>query len=366
VKITTDPKVYAVAKGGVLRHVGSESVAAALYGADWAQRIDDVPDPFFVNYALGSPILEASDFDKDAETAGSPTISADKGLAPPPPSANVPSIAGCQVFPADNPWNADVSSYPVHPNSAAYIASIGLTKGLHPDFGEDPTYGIPFDVVHAGQPKVPITFDAYGDESDPGPYPIPPDAKVEAGGDRHVLVVDAETCTLYELFDARKDTDGSGWTAGSGAVFDLSSNALRPDYWTSADAAGLPILPGLVRYDEAVAGAIRHAIRFTASPTQKAFIHPATHYASSSTDPALPPMGLRIRLKAGFDTSTYPSYARTILEAMKRYGMILADNGGDWYFQGEMGAAWDDDVLNALKNVQGSNFEAVYTGELIK
>lgn len=365
VKIQTDPKVYVVAKGGELRHVGSEAVAASLYGPAWNTQVDDVPDPFFVNYAVGAAVATQADYDRAAALASAPTINEDKGFGPPPAPVG-PVIAGCRVFPADNPWNTDISGYPVHANSAAYIASIGATKGLHPDFGADPTYGIPFDIVGAGQAKVPITFDAYGDESDPGPYPIPAEAKVEAGSDGHVLVVDSSTCKLYELFVARKDAVGSGWTAASGAVFDLNSNALRPDYWTSADAAGLPILPGLVRFDEVQAGAIRHAIRFTASPTQRAFIHPATHYASSSTDADLPPMGLRVRLKASHDISGFTGHARIILEAMKKYGLILADNGGDWYFQGEMGAAWNDDNLNTLKNVPGSAFEAVDTGPLIK
>ena len=205
-----------------------------------------------------------------------------------------PQIAGCQIFPADNPWNRDIANDPVDPNSANYISHMnGGTRFLHPDFGSNPTYGIPFVVVSGSQPKVPVTF-YYADESDPGPYPIPPDAPVEGGpastGDRHVLVLDKDNGLLYETFDSHYV--GPGWSCGSGAVFDLRSNRLRPDYWTSADAAGLPILPGLVRYDEVAAGQINHAIRFTVQSTQRAFIHPATHYASSNTNPNAPPMGL--------------------------------------------------------------------------
>lgn len=367
VKIDTDPRVYAVARGGVLRHVGSEAVASALFGAGWASLVDDIPDAFFVNYTVGTAIASASEYDRNAELAAVTSINGDKGLgniSSPTTSGSAPKVGTCQIFPSDNPWNADISNYPVHPNSAAYIATIGASKGLHPDFGEDPTYGIPFEVVGAGQAKVPITFTAYGDESDPGPYPIPPDATTEAGGDSHILVVDKDACILYELFAAEKS--GAGWNADSGAVFDLKSNALRPAGWTSADAAGLPIFPGLVRYDEVKSGAIRHAIRFTTSPSQKAYILPATHWASSSTNVAYPPMGLRMRLKKDYDISGFAGDARVILEAMKTYGMIMADNGGDWFFQGEMGAAWDDDNLNTLKSVPGSAFEAVDTGPLVR
>lgn len=376
VKIDTDPKVYAVSNGGVLRHVGSEAVASALYGAGWASLVDDIPDAFFVNYTIGAPIFDDADFDREAELAETESINGDKGMddiatptpPPAPPSvatnASAPKVGACQIFPSDNPWNTDISNAPVHPNSAAYIATIGASKGLHPDFGEDPAYGIPFGVVGAGQAKVPITFTAYGDESDPGPYPIPPDATTETGGDSHVIVVDKDACVLYELFAA--DKAGAGWNAESGAIFDMKSNALRPAGWTSADAAGLPIFPGLVRYDEVKSGSINHALRFTTEPSQKAYILPATHWASSSTDAAYPPMGLRVRLKANYDISGFTGDARVILEAMKKYGMFMADNGGDWYFQGEMGAAWDDDNLNTLKGVPGSAFEAVDTGGLVK
>src|SRR6185436_13452868 len=223
-------------------------------------------------------------------------------------SSGSPTIHGCAVFPADNPWNRDVSGDPVDPRSDAYIAAMnGGSRFLHPDFGSDPTYGIPWTTVPGSQPLVPMSF-LYADESDPGPYPFPQDAPVEAGGDRHVLVLDRDRCRLYETFDSH--SIGPGWSCGSGAVFDLGSNALRPDGWTSADAAGLPILPGLVRRDEVLSGQIRHALRFTVQRTQRAYVHPATHFASSHTDPDLPPMGLRVRLKAGYDLGRFHGGSR--------------------------------------------------------
>lgn len=283
----------------------------------------------------------------------------------PPDFAGVPILGGCPVFPADNPWNRDVSGYPVDPRSDVYVTSIsaGGTRFLHADFGSDPTYGIPYVVVPASQPFVPIRFVEYGDESDPGPYPVPPGAPVEAGGDRHVLVLHSGACKLYELYHAR--FDGSGWSAGSGAVFDLSSNRRRPDTWTSADAAGLPILPGLVRYDEVLTGEIRHALRFTVERTQRAFIHPATHYGSSD-DPDDPPMGLRLRLKASYDISGFTGQARVVLEALRRYGMIVADQGTSWYISGATDPRWRDTDLDQLKSVPGSAFEVVQTGEVLK
>ncbi|HYW54477.1 MAG TPA: hypothetical protein VE826_10930 [Dongiaceae bacterium] len=286
-----------------------------------------------------------------------------------PPPAGTPTVAGCRVFPPDNPWNADVSNAPVDANSATYLASMNAaTTFLHPDFGSNPAYGIPYTPVGAGQPPVPMAFD-YASESDPGPYPIPSNAPVEGGpgatGDRHVLVVDSSTCKLYELYAAQYV--GPGWHAGSGAVFDLGSNALRPDYWTSADAAGLPILPGLVRYDEAAQnGEVDHALRFTVRRTQRAFIHPATHYASASTDPALPPTGLRVRLKSSFDVSAYTGASRAVLVALKRYGMLVADNGSDWFISGATDGRWNDTDLNQLKRVPASAFEVVQTGPIIR
>jgi hypothetical protein len=284
------------------------------------------------------------------------------GDAPSPAPAAGPGLAGCPAFPADNPWNRDVSNDAVDPDSAAYIAAMnGASRFLHPDFGSDPSYGIPWTSVPASQPRVPMSF-VFADESDPGPYPFPADAPVEAGGDRHVLVVERDACRLYETYDSR--FVGPGWRCGSGAVFDLRSNALRPDGWTSADAAGLPILPGLVRRDEVHAGPIRHALRFTVQRTQRAYVHPATHFASSDRDPRLPPMGLRVRLKAGFDVSPFRGDARVILDALKKYGMFLADNGGDWFISGETNTSWNDGDLEQLKSVPASAFEVVRLGEI--
>ncbi len=270
----------------------------------------------------------------------------------------------CPVFPSDNPWNTDISNAPVHPNSDGFISSINSKrKFLHPDFGSNPDYGIPFVTVTGTQAKVPITA-YYPDETDPGPYPIPDNAPVEAGGDKHVLVVDTDNCVLYEMYDSVKTA--TGWEIGSGAIFNLLSNALRPDYWTSADAAGLPIFPGLVKYDEVKSGKITHALRFTVSKTQRGFIHPATHFASNSTDADLPPMGLRLRLKKDFDISAYTGDTRVILEALQTYGMIVADNGSDWFISGATDSRWDDDDLSQLKKIPGSAFEAVDTGPIIK
>jgi hypothetical protein len=278
--------------------------------------------------------------------------------------APAPRLGGCPVFPASNAWNRDVSKLPVSPLSDRYIASIGASKNLHPDFGSgrNGDYGIPFQIVGRRQARVPIRFTAYGEESDRGPYPIPRNARVEGGGDRHVIVLRKGECKLYELFNAHRT--GSGWSADSGAVYRLRSNRLRPAGWTSADAAGLPILPGLARPDEARRGRITHALRFTVSRTQRGYISPARHFASSSTDPALPPMGLRLRLKAGYDISGYRGQSRVILTALKRYGMIVADNGSDWYISGAADRRWDDDDIEQLKRVPGSAFEAVDTGPI--
>jgi hypothetical protein len=275
-------------------------------------------------------------------------------------------------FPRDNPWNQDISTSPVDPNSAALIASIGVDRGLHPDFGtvwEGEPNGIPYVVVDSSQPKVPVSFE-YADESDPGPYPIPPDAPIEGGsnssGDRHVLVVDRDASLLYELFAAYPDGGGTSWHAGSGAIFDLTSNDLRPATWTSADAAGLPILPGLVRYDEVVEqGAIQHALRFTTRRTRRAFVPPARHYASRLTDPNLPPMGMRVRLRAGFDVGPFPSSVQVVLNALKTYGMFVADNGSDWFVSGAPDPRWNDDELSTLRRVTGRNFEVVRMDGLV-
>ena len=281
-------------------------------------------------------------------------------------------LHGRRPFPDDNPWNTPVDGMPVDPNSDALIASIGLIGGLHPDFGANYNggpFGIPYVVVNGGTPGVQVTFD-YADESDPGPYPIPPDAPIEggtaSGGDRHVLVVDRDHWKLYELYAAYPVPFTHNWTAGSGAIFDLGSNALRPGGWTSADAAGLPIFPGLARYDEVVGqGVIRHALRFTVQRTRRAYVYPARHFASSDTSPSLPPMGMRVRLKASFEISGFPPSARVILQALKTYGMLVADNGGDWFISGAPDVRWNDAELNTLKQVAGSNFEVVAMGTLV-
>jgi hypothetical protein len=270
------------------------------------------------------------------------------------------NLNGAVPFPADNPWNLDISNAPLDTNSDNLIASIGLTTGLHPDFGS--SWGFPYVVVPGNQPKVPVTF-SFAGESDPGPYPIPPNAPIEDGpnstGDRHVLVIDRDNWILYELFYAFPQPDGS-WQAASGAIFNLNSDALRPAGWTSADAAGLPIFPGLVRYEEAVInGVITHAFRFTAKTTRADFVYPARHYASSNTSLNVPAMGTRVRLKASFDISSFPPVAQVILKALKKYGMMLADNGSNWFISGAIDSRWDDAALNTLKSVQGSNFEVV-------
>jgi hypothetical protein len=269
----------------------------------------------------------------------------------------------CPVFPPDNALNQEVAAAPVDPRSGQYIASIGASAHLHPDFGANPEYGIPYAVVGARQPKVAIAFTEYGEESDPGPYPIPPTAPVERGEDRHVLVAQEGSCRLYELYHARRA--GAGWQAGSGAVFDLASDRLRPEGWTSADAAGLPIFPLLVRYPDVAAGRIDHALRVTVPRTQRGYIHPATHFASSSSDPSLPPMGLRLRLRASFSLAGFHGQALVVLEALKRYGLIVADNGSPWYVTGAPDARWSEEDLGQIKQVPGSAFEAVQTGPVL-
>lgn len=282
------------------------------------------------------------------------------------------SLNGRRPFPSDNPWNQDISGEPVDPNSAALIAACGADRGLHPDFGtvwNGAPNGIPYVVVSGSQARVPVTFD-YDGESDPGPYPVPPDAPIEGGpngtGDRHVLVVDRDGWKLYELYDAHPVDGGRSWTAGSGAVFDLSSNTLRPAGWTSADAAGLPIFPGLVRYDEVVEQKeIRHALRFTCPVTRRAYVSPARHFASSRTDAGLPPMGMRVRLRADFDVSGHPANVQVILNAMKKYGMLLADNGSGWYVSGAPDPRWNDEELATLRTVHGRDFQVVRMGTIV-
>jgi hypothetical protein len=274
----------------------------------------------------------------------------------------------CRLFPRDNAWNERVDRLPVASNSQTLIASIGADRPVHPDFGsgtfEGRPIGIPYTTVSRRQRRVPVSFE-FADESDRGPYPIPRNAPIEGGpnadGDRHVLIVDRDRCRLYELFDAHPVDGGARWRAGSGAIFNLRSNRLRPRGWTSADAAGLPILPGLARHEELRRGGIDHALRFTAPRTRKAFIAPARHFASSSDDPALPPMGLRVRLKRSFDTSRFPPQARAVLTALKRYGMLLADNGSPWFISGAPSPGWDNDQLHTLRQVRGRDFEVVDT-----
>jgi hypothetical protein len=281
----------------------------------------------------------------------------------------LPSAPRCTVFPASNPWNQRVDALPVAADSDAIISSIGRDRGLHADFGsglwDGGPIGIPITVVGAAQKKSRVSFE-YSDESDKGPYPIPANVKIEGGrqsdGDRHAIIVDRDRCRLYELYALYPN--GSGWRAGSGAIWDLRSNRLRPAGWTSADAAGLPIFPGLARYDELKRGRIDHALRFTASRTRKAFVWPARHFASNLTDPALPPMGLRVRLKASFDVRPFPPQARVVLTALKRYGMIVADNGSDWYISGAPDPRWSNDQLHTLGSVMGANFEVVDTSSL--
>lgn len=286
--------------------------------------------------------------------------------------ASSPVISGCPVFPANNVWNTPINNLPVDPNSAAYITGIGANTGLHPDFGSGTwdgfPIGIPYTTVPSNQAKVPVTFDI-NDESDPGPYPIPPNAPVEGDpngdGDRHVLVIQQGTCKLYETWASQKNPDNS-WNAGSGAVFDLNSNALRPAGWTSADAAGLPIFPGLFRYDEVASGAINHALRFTVKNTRTSYIWPARHQAGASSSLSYPPMGQRFRLKASFDISGYPADIQVILTALKTYGMFVADNGSNWYLSGAPDSRWDNDTLVTwLSKVKGSNFEAVDESSLM-
>jgi len=292
-----------------------------------------------------------------------------------------PPLATCSVFPdppadlpADAPslptqaaWNQDVSKAPVAPGSAATITYINAQEGgdlLHPDFGSPREYGFPYAVVGAGQRKLPVRYTAYGEESDPGPFPIPGGAPVEGGkrsdGDRHVLVVDRSRCVLYELYRAFFKRGGSPhWNADSGARWDLRSTDGRPDSWTSADAAGLPILPGLIRHDEVAAGHVDHAIRVTFESTRDAWVHPASHCAGDTSDPRAPAMGTRLRLKAGYGLGGFSGGARVIAEALKRYGMIVADNGSNWFFSGTSDRRWDDENLNQLKRIPGSAFDVV-------
>jgi hypothetical protein len=278
----------------------------------------------------------------------------------------LPQAPRCPILPASNPFNQRVDGLAVAANSATLVASIGADDAAKADFGsgtyEGGPIGIPYKVVRGTQRRVRVSFD-YADESDKGPYPIPSNAPVEGGsnadGDRHVLVVDRDRCRLYELYDAHPIGGGARWHAGSGAIFDLRSNKLRPAGWTSADAAGLPILPGLARYSEVAKGAIDHAIRFTARRTRRAYVYPARHYASSDSDRALPPMGLRVRLKRGASLARLGPQARIVATALQRYGALLADNGSPWFFSGAPDPRWDNDDLQTLRTLKGSDFEVV-------
>lgn len=297
--------------------------------------------------------------------APSPTPPAISRTVPPPAEP-----ASCHLFPADHIWNVPVAALPADPDSEAYVASIGSSAGLHADFGAGEwgggPIGIPYVVVDADSRGAPVSFE-YGGESDPGPYPIPPDPPIEGGpaseGDRHVLMWDQELCRLYELYAAYPQADGS-WQAGSGAIFDLSGYELRPEGWTSADAAGLPILPGLVRYEEVAAGEIRHALRFTAPHTRRAYVWPARHFASEEEDRRLPPMGQRFRLRSDFEVGGFAPELQVILRALQAYGMMLADNGSAWFLSGVPDHGWDDERLHELGEVRGSDFEAVDVSSL--
>lgn len=335
--------------------------------------------------------MDDNAFDQDHAPASRPRMNRASLIAPiaavflmalthPAPGQSAsPTAGGCPIFPNDNIWNTRIHRLPVHSRSADYVKSIGADKPLKADFGsglyEDAPIGIPYVVVPGNQPMVPIRFapfgdetEAYADESDAGPYPVPADAPIEGGlngtGDRHVIVVQQQRCTLYELYKAAPNPDRS-WNAVSSARFDLKSNKLRPDGWTSADAAGLPVFPGLVRYEEVAAGEIRHALRFTAPRTSRAYVWPARHFASRSNDPALPPMGQRFRLKTNVDVSRFSPAVQVILRALQTYGMILADNGSPWFVSGSPHDAWDNDALHAeLRQIKGSDFEAVDVSSL--
>jgi len=294
--------------------------------------------------------------------AATPSLTKEAGASLLP---RIPGAPNCPVFPADNVWNTPVTSLPVDPRSAQYVAAIGPGAPLHPDFGkgdwDGEPMGIPYNVVSGDQPKVAVSF-MYASESDPGPYPVPPAASIEGGpsssGDRHVLVLDTGNCTDYEMWAAYPEGGGTSWRAGSGAIWPLRSNRLRPATWTSADAAGLPILPGLVLASQDQAGAIDHAIRVTVPCTDNRFIWPARHEAGQD-DPSCPPMGLRFRLKANVDISAYPPMDRVILQALKTYGMIVADNGSPWFISGAGSNYWDNDVLHEITQIKGEDFEAV-------
>lgn len=334
---------------------------------------------FLAANLLLSTGLAVNDHDRSLLPASEPTPPATRQRAVNTKGATVPdlgpgaSLHGKRLFPPDNPWNQEISKSPVDPNSENLIRSIGLDDRLHPDFGtvyNGAPNGIPYVVVAGSQPPVSISFRSYGGESDPGPYPVPRDAPIEGGpnskGDRHVIVIDRDCWKLYEIFSATPVSSGASWIVGSGAVFDLNSNAMRPEGWTSADAAGLPIFPGLVRYDEVFEQReIKHALRFTVGRSRRAYVYPARHFASGDSDPNLPPMGMRVRLKASFDTSSYSAANQVILRALKQYGMFVADNGPGWFLSGAPDPRWSNDDLGLLKNIKGFNFEVVRMGPVM-
>jgi hypothetical protein len=312
-----------------------------------------------------SPLVSCGRLGLPSATGGAPIDAQGQVTA-----ERVPVVGGCRIFPENNPWNTDISKYPVDPLSARYIAA--LPGNLHPDFGQNPRWGFPINVVSRTQKKVPVRFH-YRSQSNPGPYPIPRNAQIEGGphstGDRHVLVLQQGTCKLYEMFDAYPIGHGKSWRAGSGAIFALDTNKLRPNGWTSADAAGLPIIPALVKCAEVRTGVINHALQVTFEETQAGYIHPATHYASDRRAKDLAPMGLRLRMKASYDISHINGQAHVIAVAMKKYGMFVAQNGSNWYFAGEGGrqsSCWNDSDLDQLKNIPGAAFEVVETGRILR
>jgi hypothetical protein len=348
---------------------GSTGATASTGAAASASAVAGTESPIASLIALvtGSP-APGTATDSTPGPLGTPTPQPTPTRAPtprptPPPTPRPqptapPAPSPCYVFPSSNVWNRPVSSLPVAANSAAMVSAIGIDAYLHPDFDAIGD-GIPFNIVTSGTPAYTVAFD-YADESDPGPYPIPASPRIEKGSDHHLLSLDLAQCRLWELYDVRRV--GSGWAAGSGAYFDLRSNTLRPAGWTSADAAGLPIFPGLVRYDEVATGSIDHAIRFTA-PKTCGYIYPARHLTAPPCS-NLPPMGLRVRLKASVDISGFGPNARVVLTALKRYGMILADNGAPWYITGAPDNRWNDDEFHQLQNLTGADFEVVDTGSL--
>ena len=345
--------------GMILSDNGSPWFITGVPNANWddgtrmAEELRRIPGSNF----------EAVDTSSLMRTPGS-GVAIEQAPAAAAPAPGGPSIAKCPVFPADNIWNTPIDGLPLDPRSAIYVHSIGLDKPLHPDFGTEPASGIPYNVLSGNLPKVNVKVAP--DESDTGPMPMPPNPRLEAGSDAHLIVIDPNACRLDELF-AAKPVAGGGWQAGSAAYFDLRSNALRPDGWTSSNAAGLPNFPGLLRYDEVAAGEIRHAIRFTAPKTRRSYVWPARHFASRSDDPTLPPMGLRLRLKAGFDISGFSRETQVILRALKKYGLILSDNGGPWFITGVGDPHWNiNPMVEEMRKVKGSDFEVVDTSPLMQ